>query len=144
MKEPTMPLPPAPREIERLTEGWPGEPGDSELSAFAATFRADRPELSAPALDRIGGQLRRELARLERRDALRRSMALRFRRLAPLAAAAAVLVGVGMWLHLRPGASPRTGEDPSGLHSVPVIQAHPSAPGEGAAPAPPTSKPVVN
>ena len=143
-----MPLPPAPREMERLTEGWPGEPGNSELSAFAASFRADRPELSAPALDRIGRRLRRELERRERRHARKRTIVLRLRRFAPLATAAAVAIGVGVWLHWRPGAAPppgdlsRTKEGVSSFHGVPVIQAHPA--GDGAASAKPTSKPVVN
>ena len=138
-----MPLPPAPREIDRLTEGWPVERDNSELSAFAAAFRSDRPELSAPALDRINRQLLGELARSERFAARKRTAVARIRRFAPLAAAAAVLLAVGAWLHLHPAALPpndlsRTKENPSSLHGVPVLQPRPDGPGE------PASKPTVN
>src|SRR5579862_3638354 len=64
-EEPTMPLPRSEREVELLTQDWPGDPADFELAAFAATFRAGRPELSAPALDRIAQQVENALDRRE-------------------------------------------------------------------------------
>jgi len=136
-----MPLPRAERKIELLTEGWPGGPEDFELAAFAAMLRARRPELSAPALDRIGRQIEGELARLDRSGARKRAVravVLRCRRFAPVAAAAVVALAVGAWVHFRAGspASPGTpGQSVRVIHS----QRAPSADG-----APTPSKPIVN
>jgi hypothetical protein len=138
-----MPLPRSEREVELLTEDWPGDPEDFELAAFAATFRAERPELSAPALDRIARQVECDLDRLDRlaaRKTALRSAALRFRRFAPLAAAAVVALAFGAWLHFRPafpGGDGRTGP------SVPVIHAQPAPTLDGAV-SPSASKTIVN
>jgi len=137
-----MPLPRGERNIEMLTQGWPGEPEDFDLAAFAATFRAGRPELSAPALDRVGRQIEAALDRQERaagRKLAVRATALRFRRFVPVAAAAAVLLSIGAWVHFRPG-SP--GADRGGpVKGLPVIHAQPAPPSEGS---PAVSKPIVN
>jgi hypothetical protein len=138
-----MPLPRSKREVELLTEGWPGDPGDFELAAFAATFRAGRPELSAQALDRIGQQVERELGRRDRlavRKIALRATVLRFGRFAPIAAAAVVALAVGAWLHFRPGSPGGNGVP---IQSVPVIQAQPAPSPDGATP-PSASKPIVN
>ena len=138
-----MPLPRSEREIELLTEGWPGDPEDFELTAFAATFRADRPELSAPALDRIGQQIDGELARLDRTRARKlaaRALVPRCRRFAPFAAAAMVALAVGAWVHFRSG-SPVSPAAPA--QSVPVIHSQPAPSADGAPPTIP-AKPIVN
>jgi len=139
-----MPLPRSEREIELLTEGWPGEPDDFELAAFAVTFRADRPELSAPALDRIAAKVEGELDRLERSAARRsalRATVLRFRRFAPIAAAAVVALAVGAWIHF--GAGSRGGNQTAPVRNVPVIHSQPAPTPDGAA-SPASSKPIVN
>src|SRR3954468_12431398 len=65
------------RELDRLTERWPDEAANFDLEVFAAGFRSDRPELSAPALDRVHDHVRRELDRQERRSVPRPSLAAR-------------------------------------------------------------------
>ena len=79
-----------------LTEGWPEEPTNEELARFAERLRAARPALSHEALGRVEAAMRREMAA---RPKARR------RRWATLAAslAAAVLLALGVHLHLRPG-----------------------------------------
>ena len=139
-----MPLPRSEREIDLLTQGWPGGPEDFELAAFAARFRADRPELSEPALDRIGRQVEAELDRLDRsatRKIAVRTAVQRYRRFALVAAAAVLVLSVGAWVHFR-AASPG-GDRGMPVQGLPVIHAHP-APSPDGAPAPAATKPIVN
>jgi hypothetical protein len=137
-----MPLPRTERQIELLTQGWPGGPEDFELAAFAAAFRCDRPELSAPALDRIGLLVEKELSRLERsgaRGRAARAIAPRLGRYVPIAAAAAVALAVGIWCYSKAGPS----NPGSSTRSLPVIHSQPAArPDEPAAPG--AFKPVTN
>jgi hypothetical protein len=46
-----------------LTDGWPDEAGNEELSSLGQELFADRPELSQIALDRIQVRMRREMNR---------------------------------------------------------------------------------
>lgn len=95
-----------------LTEDWPDDEANFELEAFAHRLRGGRPELSPPALDRIAAKIQDEIDRQMPRDpsqtlrarfaarvvSTERSLRPRLMRIAPLAAAACVLVGVGIWL----------------------------------------------
>ena len=125
------------RELDRLTEGWPEDEAGFDLALFAGSFRSDRPELSGPALDRVGDRVGEEL---ERRSTPRPSPAMRIVspvrrtcsrtltfarkahvgprlvRLIPLAAAASVLLGVGVWLGYRPA---KTGPPQDPLSATP-------------------------
>ena len=85
-----------------LADGWPDEPGNDELTDFAARLRGSRPALSPEALARVGAAMQREMAA---RPARRRRWAL----FAGCVAAAAVAVlAVGIWMHLRPAERPPT------------------------------------
>jgi hypothetical protein len=132
---------PTTRELDRLTEGWPDDEANFELQRFAGTFRAERPELSAPALDRIKQALRHELDQADTRATWptpRQPRLARFSRvgvagakriatsprtlhIVPLAAAASVLLGIGVWLGYRPGQDTQP-------HGVSTSQPKPPAP----------------
>lgn len=94
------------RTIANLTEAWPEDDAENfELQAFAAAVRDGRPELSAPALDRIEATLAAELNRqtaLPERKPSRwqqvRTTGWSIARLAvPYAAAASVMIVGGVW-----------------------------------------------
>jgi hypothetical protein len=99
----------SPRTISTLTEGWPEAPENYDLQAFAATVRDERPELSAPALDRIADQLSAELDRRThvpdrpptRWQLFRAHAFAGTRMIAPYAAAASLLISGGVWVHHR-------------------------------------------
>ena len=100
---------PSTQTISTLTEAWPEDPGNFELQAFAATLVDERPAIGAPALDRIGSQLSRELDRRTQPADAMPSRWMRFagavvptgRMLAPYAAAACVLIAAGVWFNSR-------------------------------------------
>lgn len=141
------------RELNRLAEDWPDDEANFDLEVFAGGFRSDRPELSAPALDRVHDHIREELDRQERLSTPRPSLAARLggpvvrtirlvrgadvgprlMRAVPLAAAASVLVGAGLWLGLgyRPGgtkpADPAA-EGPQPVQPPTVVKERPAQP----------------
>lgn len=81
---------------EDWTQDWPDEPGNDELTAFAARLRSSRPGLSAEAMARVERRMRRAMARRWRRG---RGWGL-YLAMAASAAAAAVLAA-GIFLHFQ-------------------------------------------
>src|SRR4051794_29432807 len=116
------------RQLDRLTEEWPEDEANLDLAMFAGTFRADRPEMSPPAMERIEAALTRELDRSAAPRVSPMSIARRLSspvirvvhlareahpyliRVIPLPTAAAVVLGIGLWMSHRPGGA----EAPSG------------------------------
>jgi ferric-dicitrate binding protein FerR (iron transport regulator) len=78
-----------------LSEGWPADPENEALARFAEELQASLPALPPEAMAKVERQVHDELGRRARR---RR----RFR-LAGLGLAAALLLGVGGYVWLRPG-----------------------------------------
>src|ERR1700731_3052944 len=82
-----------------LTEGWPADPDNEGLARFAEDLQAALPALPPEALANVERQVHDELGhRLRRRRRLR---------LAGLGLAAALLLGVGGYVWLRPGPGER-------------------------------------
>jgi hypothetical protein len=150
------------REHDRLIEDWPDDAANFDLEVFAAGFRSDRPELSAPALDRVHDRFCEELDRQERRSASRPSLASRLGapitrtirlargadlgprllRAVPLAAAASMLLGAGLWLGhgYRSGGAKQTdpaAEGPRPIQPPTVVKERPTRPPPGSDPRPP-------
>ena len=93
-----------------LSEGWPADPENEELARFAEQLSASRPTLPTEALARVERGIQRELAASARGS--RRAP------LAGLAAAAVLLVGIGVYLLLKPAAPPN--------RPVPVVEQQPA------------------
>ena len=74
-----------------LTKGWPDEPGNAEIEAFARGLQADLPQLPEPALRRI------ETLRIQH-ETQQRAEPYRRAGLSPEALAASVLIGVPLLL----------------------------------------------
>ena len=77
---------------DHLTEGWPDDPANADLAAFAREFRHARPSLSKPAMDRISRAFRSEL----HAPTPVRTPFFTYRRWAA-AAAAGVVLAAGAW-----------------------------------------------
>src|SRR4051794_22293826 len=79
---------------QELTEGWPPDPENEGLARFAEDLHGALPELSPEALAKVERQVHDEIRRSIRR---RRRL-----RLAGVGLAAALLLGVGGYVWLRP------------------------------------------
>ena len=101
------------RDLERdVTDGWPDEPGNEELARFAARVRSARPALSEEAMARVERAMLREMSPATGARRRRRTMCFG----AALAAAAAALLGVGIYLYVRPNGPPRPQGPPESPH----------------------------
>jgi hypothetical protein len=76
------------------SEDWPDEPDNERLRAFARRLADARPTLPPEALERIGQAMRAEIGHAETRPLPKRPL----QRLTAVAAAAGVLVAVGLWI----------------------------------------------
>lgn len=98
---------------EHLTEGWPDEPGNEALAAFAAELDGSMPELSPAAMKRIELRMRR---RIWRRMWMKRAVGL----------AAALGLAAGGYAVLRM----REAERPGVVRDVYTVMAEPLPVGE--------------
>ena len=105
-----------------LTEGWPDEPGNEELARFAARLRSSQPALPPEATARIERAMGRAMSAEQARGARRRSAYPA----SVLSAAAAGLLGVGVYLYFRaaPSGSEMARAPAPGQRGAPAAAVH--------------------
>lgn len=105
-----------PNQHNDLTDGWPDEPGKSEVEAFARNLLGHLPELPPEAMQRIGGQMHDEMA-------LERWRKRRLRAVAAITVAASVLIGIVIWRAIDATAhKSQVQSDPVAMNAAPPVR----------------------